>query len=153
MPLNVFSLMKPLIFLAYLLGGSLPALAEMPATDLPFSEFFRQPLGPRGLEPTARLMSLAGKRVRLTGYLVHAENAGPGMALLVPQPVLMGDGDEGLADDLPASTVTVLGDVPVNWPPFVSLRLSGTLEIAPRQEADGRISYIRLLLDKAAAKP
>lgn len=147
--------MKPLIFLACFLLWSLPALAELPVVDLAFTEFFHQPVGPRGLEPTARLLSLAGKRVRLTGYLVQAEGAVPGVAHLSPRPVLMGDGDEGLADDLPAGTVTVLGAVPINWPPLVPLRLTGMLDLAPRLEADGRISFIRLLFEKAeaASKP
>ena len=145
--------MKLLIFLMVFAGWNLPALAQQTAADLAFTDLFRQPVGPRGLEPTAKLLSLAGKRVRLTGYLARAASAAPGVALLTPQPLALGDGDEGLADDLPVSTVTVLGRIPDGWPPSVPIRLTGLLELAPRLEADGRVSFIRLLFEKAEAAP
>ena len=145
--------MKCLMIFVCLGGWAVPVLAQAPVQDLAFTEFFRQPVGPRGLEPTAKLLSLAGKRVRLSGYLAQAENGSPGVALLSPQPLVLGDGDEGLADDLPASVVTVLGRMPDALPRSSRVRLTGVLELAPRLEADGRISFIRLLLEKAAMAP
>ena len=143
------------VMFSLLLGGIVagPAMAQAEAVDLGFGELFRQPVGPRGLEPTPKLLGLAGKRVRLTGYLMRTEGAATGVALLAPRPLLLGDGDEGLADDLPASTVTVLGRVADGLPENVRLRLSGVLDLAPRLEADGRISFIRLLVDKAEIAP
>lgn len=75
--------------------------------DLKFRDFFTLPIGPKGLEPTQRLRSLDGQRVRLVGYMVQQHDAAPGGFLLSPLPVAAGDEDESLADDIPASAVFV----------------------------------------------
>ena len=83
------------------------SLPMPPAIDLKFFEFFKMPIGPRGLQPTEKLVGLDGKRVRILGYMAKQEQSAAGMFLLTPLPVSMGDEDEGLADDLPPSTVFV----------------------------------------------
>ena len=76
-------------------------------SDLKFRDMFTLPVGPLGLVATPRLRMLDGKRVRLIGYMVQQETVTAGMFLLAPLPVILGDEDESLADDLPASVVLV----------------------------------------------
>ena len=73
--------------------------------ELRFRDVFTLPVGPRGLEITERLRALDGRRVRLVGYMVHADVKGG--FILSPLPAALGDADEGLADDLPPSAVLV----------------------------------------------
>lgn len=128
------------------------------ATEAPvalrFAEMYVRPVGPAGLEGTALLRSLHGRGVRLVGYLAKREAPGP--LILAPVPVTLGEEDEGLADDLPATAVFVhlapafeTAAVP-HRPGLVSL--AGTLELGPRRESDGRISSVRLRLDEAASR-
>lgn len=52
------------------------SLPPLPAgvTDLPFSDFYTLPVGPKGLEPTAKLQSLNNKRVRIVGHMAHEDD-------------------------------------------------------------------------------
>ncbi|HSX61257.1 MAG TPA: hypothetical protein VLF18_13740 [Tahibacter sp.] len=73
--------------------------------ELRFQDVYTLPVGPRGLEITDRLRELDGRRVRLVGYMVHADVAGG--FVLSPLPAALGDADEALADDLPPTAVLV----------------------------------------------
>ena len=137
-----------------LLAGALsllpPAVLAAPAVELSFSDFFVQPIGPRGLEPTAKLKAAEGREVRLVGYMVLREQPQAGRFLLTPRPVAMAEHADGEADDLPASTVTVL--LPESQRArFVThqggpLALTGRLEFGPAEDDTGRVSWIRLHL-------
>ncbi|MDT9001144.1 hypothetical protein RQP53_17835 [Paucibacter sp. APW11] len=143
---------------AALLANSAP-LEPPSATpqELKFRDFFKLPIGPAGLEPTARLLALDGQTVRLLAYIVrqNAEDAIPGLVLLAPLPVTLGDEDERYADDLPASVV--YAHLPAEYaahplphrPGLVAV--SGRLELGSAAEADGRRSAVRLFLDAASA--
>jgi hypothetical protein len=119
--------------------------------DLKFRDIFKLPVGPRGLEPSDRLLALDGQPVRLVGYMVRQPLAVPGSFILAPLPVALGDEDESFADDLPASVVyvhlaresqlAVVGHTPG------LLALVGTLRLGSQAEADGRRSAVRLQLD------
>lgn len=123
--------------------------------SLKFGEFFIMPVGPKGLEPTGKLLSLDGRRVRLVGYVVREETPVPGRLLLSPLPVSVGDEDESLADDLPPTAVFVhLQDAKGRAAPYISglLKLTGTLEVGAREESDGRVSAVRLVLDRKTSR-
>lgn len=148
---------KAWLLCAATLLGSVAAEAGPQATDLKFREFFQLPVGPRGLVPSARLLSLDGQPVRITGYLAHQEasSAAPGIALLTPLPVSLGDEDESFADDLPASTLYLhlagpLAGRSVPYRPGL-VALTGTLQVGAQREADGRSSFVRLVLDPESA--
>jgi hypothetical protein len=121
------------------------------ATDLPLSEVYVLPVGPKGLEPTPKLLSLNGKRVRLRGYMVHEEEPFAGRFLLAPVAVSMAERADGPADDLPPATVYV------HLPAFASQKLvkfshrvisvEGRLDLGAKQETDDRISYLRLQME------
>ena len=118
--------------------------------DIKFREFFKMPMGPHGLEPTEKLLSLNGKQVRIIGYMVNAEEPSPGPFILAPLAVSMAEKEDGPADDMPATTLFVHIENGENWVvPHVPglLKLIGTLELGNREESDGRVSSIRLKLD------
>jgi len=129
--------------------GTLPPLPAG-VTELKFSEFFVNPVGPRGLELTGKLRGLEGRRVRILGYMAHRETQPPGVFLLTPFPVQVHDHDNGLAEDFPASVVQVsvptLRAQPVPYAPGLML-LTGILRLGNQPEPDGRVSLVRLELD------
>ena len=114
------------------------ALTPAPAgvSDLKFGDMFKRPVGPAGLETTERLRSLEGKRVRIVGHMATAEEATPGLLILSPLPISLGDEDEKLVDDLPPSAVFVhlsAAHQGVALPNFGGLlQLTGTLELGPK---------------------
>ncbi len=132
-----------------LLPATAPAAPVAPV-EIGFSDFFASPIGPRGLAPTARLKAAAGHEVRLVGFMVQREQPQAGQFLLTPRPVSMSEHADGDADDLPASTVTVL--LPESQRArFVAhqpgpLALTGRLEYGAAEDATGRVSWIRLHL-------
>ncbi len=122
--------------------------------DLKFSDFFKLPVGPQGLETTQRLTALEGKKVRITGYMVQQEIAIPGIFLLTPLPAKTREADDSMADDLPPSTVFVhihsySGHVIKHRPGL--LQLTGVLSVGPKEESDTRVSNVRLMLDNATS--
>lgn len=117
---------------------------------LRFAEFYVTPLGPRGLEYTPRLRQLSGRRVQIAGYMVRSRHSVPGTLLLTPYPVKVDDCHYGLADDLPPQTLHVT--VPAfagRAVPFAPglLRVTGTVELGPQEQPDGRNFAVRLALD------
>ena len=141
--------------IAVLLVAALKATAASPGAPEPsaplaFSDFFKRPVGPRGLEPGAKLLALAGSRVTLVGYLVRRTDS-DGPLIVAPLPVVLGDEDESLADDLPASIAYVR---PVDHQVEAAIAscsaivtVTGRLEVGRAAEADGRSSFVRLLAD------
>lgn len=120
--------------------------------ELKFSDFFKLPVGPKGLEPTPRLLSLDGKRVRVTGYMVQEEEPQPGLFILTPAPTFITEVEDGPADYLPPASLfvhlppTVAGKIvkyaPGHW------SLIGTLRVGGQEEPNGRVSHVRLVLDE-----
>jgi hypothetical protein len=123
-------------------------------SDLKFQDVFKLPVGPKGLEPTPRLLELDGKRVRIVGYMVQQETPAIDGFLFAPLPVQLGDEDESLADDLPPSTIRI--DLPTSRGVVVPgvpglLQLTGVLHVGMAADAaSGRSTPARLVLD---AKP
>jgi hypothetical protein len=93
--------------------------------------------------------------VRLVGYRVPMADAPPGLLILSPLPVSLGDEDESFADDLPASAVYVhlTEAAAAALPPSGLLSLSGRLQLGAQREADGRLSYVRLVLENSDVPP
>lgn len=117
---------------------------------LKFSDFFASPAGPRGLEYSAAIKRLDGQRVRILGFMVKQTRPAPGSVLLTPYAAATHEGEYGLCDDLPPATLFVqvpkYADLAVPFTPG-PLLLTGKLELGPRQETDGRVSHVRLVLD------
>jgi len=153
---------KPAVFVigfAFAISAG-PGLAQANSAgsgpdELTFREFFALPVGPRGLEPTERLLALQGRTVRLRGFAAQWTDPPAGLILLAPVPVHLGDEDESFADDLPASTVYVhLSEQATVEVPARQGRIAvvGRLDVGPKSEADGRVSFVRLWLDAPATQ-
>ena len=125
------------------------ALAEEYA-PLAFQEFYVTPVGPRGLEYSAKTQQLAGRRVKLTGHMVRHYHDDPRLFLFTAIPTTHDQREYMLADSLPVSLVHVImevrpGQAP-DWRPR-AITVYGVLETGPHQEIDGRISNLRLRAD------
>lgn len=132
--------------------GSVQQLSTPPegVAELKFADFYHLPVGERGLEYSARMRQLDGKRVRILGFMVKQSRPAMGVALLTPYATATHEGEYGLCEDLPPTTLFI--EVPRYRGiavPFTSgpLLLTGTLQLGRREEADGRVSYARLTLD------
>jgi hypothetical protein len=135
----------------FVVNGALAAPAAA-VTDIKFRDFVKMPVGPRGIEPTDKIVALVGQRVRLLGYMARQTPPTPGMLVLSPLPVDLGDEDESLSDDLPvtATFVHLVGaqqNTPIRHVPGL-LQFTGVLEIGAAEEADGHVSSFRLRLDE-----
>ncbi len=120
-------------------------------TELNLKEFYKFPVGPLGLEPTQKLLRLKDKRVRITGYMIREEEPTAGLFMLAPLPVSLAEKEDGPADDLPAATLFVHVP-PADKNKIMVYRqglwqLTGILKLGNQEEANGRMSYTRLILD------
>jgi hypothetical protein len=116
-------------------------------TVLSFKEFFES--GDGGLKPSSTLLRLNGQRVRLVGFMAQMEAPPLGAFYLCPRPISCDEEGAGTAD-LPAESVLVIvgsqrGKV-VSFSPR-ALEVTGVLEVGNRQDSDGQMSFIRLVLD------
>ena len=124
----------------------LPDLPEG-VSDLKFAEIFKSPVGERGVEFGDKTKTLDGKKVRLLGYMVRQSTYTPWKILFSAMPVTVCENEYGFCDDLPAAIVHVtLPKGPSPIPQFTPglMLLTGTLHLGNREEADGRISTVRL---------
>jgi hypothetical protein len=117
--------------------------------DLKFAEIY-EPIGGGGLRYSRKSLALDGRKVRILGYMVERDAPVPGLLLLAPVPVRLHEREAGEADDLPAATLFVIvPDRAAEILPHTPgpLLLTGTLQLGNREESDGRISSVRLILD------
>ena len=140
--------------------GTATTPAATPATvaqPLRFGDFFKFPVGPRGLELSPVLQQASGQQVLLTGYMVQQENGSqPGQFFFTPRPVQMSEHADGDADDLPPATVLVkLAAEQSNWviPHTRGLvQLQGTLAVGRQEASDGRVTWVQLQLPPSATR-
>jgi hypothetical protein len=132
------------------------AASAQAASELRFNEFFKQPMGSKGLEMSAKLGAANGQTVQITGYMVQQEVPHLGRFMLSPRPVQMSEHADGDADGLPAALVTVyLDETQKNWLiPYTRglLSISGQLRVGRLEETDGRVSWVRLVLPAEATR-
>src|SRR5262245_20915966 len=137
------------------------AVAQGSETSVPdvlvlmFRDFFKLPIGRHGPEPTDTLLQLRDQRVRVQGHMVKEEEPRPGVFMLTATPVALGELADGPADYLPAATLFVhsvgedrgkiIGYRPGTW------TVTGVLRLGPWQEANDRMSYVRLILEGLAS--
>jgi hypothetical protein len=130
---------------------ALPGWAQgSPPVRLRFSDFFVQPLGPAGLQPTAALLAAQGQQVSLVGWMVAQESPTPGYFLFTARPVRMSEHADGAADDLPVSTILVRLPASQAQAPVPHraglLELNGQLHWGRVVAPDGRVSWLQLQL-------
>lgn len=102
--------------------------------------------------PSAKLLGLNGKRVRMVGFMAQLENPLKGAFYLCPRPIY-GDESGGGTADLPVEHVRVIvssaREKEIVFIPRL-IEVVGVLEVGNQVEADGSVSAIRLLLDAPA---
>ena len=131
-----------------------PNSVPAPFSTLKFGDLYKMPVGPEGLEPSETLLNLANQRVSMLGYVVAQTPILPGRIILSPLPISIDNEDESLADDLPPTVVFVHFD-PANpvitqlldHPSGTLLKVRGVLSVGQQEEADGRVSNIRLKIE------
>jgi hypothetical protein len=116
------------------------------AARLEFTELLER--GPK-LQPSARVLGLNQKRVRLVGFMAQMEEPIKGGFYLVSHPMSLDESGAGTGD-LPLDAVLVL--IPGAEGRVIpqmqgALEGMGTLEVGNRSDADGRVSNFRLILD------
>lgn len=137
--------MSTTLLLAQLLLASPPS--SLPAEPLEFREFFAP--SPRALRPSARLLGLIGKRVRMVGYMAQMEEPPKGGFYRCPAPVQAAEGGGGTAD-LPPDAVFVVVKAAAGKPLAHiprPLLVTGVLEVGPKADEEGHVSTIRIRLD------
>ena len=86
--------------------------------------------------------------------MAKQETQTPGLFIMTPLPVNMGDEDDKFADDMPANSIFVHVDNPsalIAYTPGL-INLTGLLSLGNVQEVDGRISFVRVHLDPVLSK-
>jgi hypothetical protein len=135
----------------FLLGPPGPSTA--PPEPLSFREFFDP--SPRGLKPSARLLGLQGKRVRLTGFMAQMESPPRGGFYMCASPVFATEGGGGTADLPPDTVLVVMRSAQGKELDHVQgpLEVTGVLDLGSQVDEEGRVSRIRILLDGRASAP
>ena len=138
-------------------GSTAQLLPPLPpgVSDIHFAEFFA-PIGDRGLEYSSKLRALAGREVRLSGYMIRDPNRPVGLFLLADRPLTIEAGGRCAPESIPPTAVHVVvppGDARAL--PYRPGRIAvvGRLELQPRVEADGRNSTVRLILEPVRSGP
>ena len=113
---------------------------------------FKEILEPtaKELRPTAKLLALVGKRVRITGFMIDQEEPTQGTFYLWKRPVFNDESGAGVGDVPPdAILVVVRGakNAVINHSPR-PLEVAGVLEVGPHTEENGASSMLRILLDR-----
>jgi hypothetical protein len=115
-------------------------------SHLSFGELFEQE---GDLRPSQRVQQLAGKRVRVEGFMARMEQPPKGAFWLCRKPLEIDEGGGGTGD-LPVESILVVltpqGEQeapPLRGP----LLVEGRLEVGRKQAPDGTLSLFRIVLD------
>ena len=116
-------------------------------TALSFADFFEA--GSLRLVPSATLLGLSGRRVRLVGFMARIESPRPGSFYLCPRPTFVDEEGAGTADLPPeAVAVTVPGaEARVLAYAPGRIEVAGVLDVGYHEGGDGAVSWIRLTAD------
>jgi len=128
-----------------------PPVHSLAAEPISISQFLDSSAD---LKPSARLLALDGKRVRLVGFMAQMEMPPSGGFYLCPRPVSADESGAGIGD-LPVETVFVVmksaggGEVPYRPGP---LEVTGVLQIRNHADQDGRVTAFQITLDRPRAR-
>lgn len=128
------------LLLVLALPPTLPTLA--------FDQILESGIG--GVRLSARIHQLESKRLRMVGFMPQMEIPAHGAFYLCPRPLFADESGGGTAD-LPPNTVrVVVRSAPGDEVAFIPgpLEVTGILEIGRREEVDGTVSFVRLILDR-----
>jgi hypothetical protein len=103
----------------------------------------------RGARVAPEIEALRGRRVRVLGFMARMEDAPKGAFYLTRHPVEAEEGGAGTGD-LPPGALRVevprLAGEEVAWIPGV-VEAIGTLEVSRAEDREGRVSWLRVVVD------
>jgi hypothetical protein len=116
-----------------------------PELTLTFSDIFVAESRTPELSP--KLISAAGKRVRMVGFMAHMDEPPSGAFYLTSRPVSCDEMGAGTGD-LPIDSIRVNVVPAPKEVTFVPgpIEVTGVLELGRQEEPDGAVSHIRLVL-------
>ena len=102
------------------------------------------------LKPSAKLLALAGKRVRIVGFMIDQEEPTKGTFYLWKRPVFNDESGAGIGDVPPDAILIVVRGAKNAVINHASrpLAVTGILEVGPHTEENGASSMLRILLDR-----
>jgi hypothetical protein len=135
--------------LPLLLLADLPAPVPGPGQPAPisFSELLEP--GPT-LAPSPKLAALAGRRVRLVGFMAELEDPPRGAFYLTARPVRCDEGGGGTGDLPPDAVLVIVRSASDQEIPFYpgAIEVAGVLGLGPAAHEEGRPSFFRITLDR-----
>src|SRR5262245_33698937 len=116
------------------------------APPIAFEEFYA--FGPRAPQPTAKLLGLNGKRVKLMGFMVQMERGPLGGFYLAPYPAFCDESGGGRGGLPPPSVLVLLEGARGKEVAFVDgvLEVTGILDVGNKAGEDGEAATIRLFV-------
>jgi hypothetical protein len=143
-----------LVALALAAGGApaAPAAADSQPPLLDLRALFAERAGVRVIAPEVE--ALHGHPVRVRGFMVPMEEPPEGVFYLASRPAEC-DESGGGTGDLPVESVLVrvpgVDGQAIPWR-AAPVEILGTLEVGRKEEADGRVSFLRVLLQEPPAR-
>jgi hypothetical protein len=140
-----------LLLSAVVAASALGSAAAPAAVPVSFSEFFEHSAV---LTPSARVLSLHGRRVRLLGFMARMEAPPRGGFYLCRTPVSADESGAGTAD-LPVDSVfVVMRSARGREVPYRRgvLEVTGVLQVGTHADDDGRVTGFQVLLDGPMAR-
>jgi len=121
------------------------AAAARPDLTLAFADIFVANSEPP--KPSPMVLSAAGKRVRMVGFMAHMDQPPEGAFYLTSRPVSCDEMGAGTGD-LPIDSIRVNVVPAPKEVTFVPgpIEVTGVLELGRQEEPDGAVSHIRLVL-------
>jgi hypothetical protein len=104
------------------------------------------------LETSAKARALAGRRVRIVGFMAQMEVPPTGAFYLTPRPTRCDEAGGGTADLPPESVLVGVKSAADQQVPFVdgAIEVTGVLDVGNSTDAQGRVSAFRIALDAPA---
>ncbi|MFO0584027.1 MAG: hypothetical protein U0229_17275 [Anaeromyxobacter sp.] len=135
----------PLV-LAAALALSLSTPPAAPAA-LAFDHLFVT--GPSGARVAPEVEALAGRQVRLVGFAVRMEEPSLGAFYLAARPAEADESGGGTGDVPPRAVRVVVPGLEGGLPEVAGpIEVVGRLEVGRVEEADGRVSFLRVVVDR-----
>lgn len=117
------------------------------ATPLKFDEFFDAKS--TELKPTAKIVSLNGKHVCLTGFMAKMDEPPKGYFYLCPTPIFSDEEGGGTADLPPVAVKVIVRSMKNQDITYIprAVVVTGKFEMGNKTDDNGQVSSFRLILD------
>lgn len=127
-------------------AASTTSTSIAPAPTLRFEDFFVPGQAP--LVPSRQLLAARGQRVRIVGFMAEMELPPAQGFYLTSRPISCDEAGGGTADLPPDAVRVLITPAPARPIPHLPgpIEITGVLETGAKDERDGTVSHIRLLL-------